>query len=342
MSRHEKDARRPPCGVACSAVGCIVTLILSLLVAPRVTPAQPRGHLPRVAVLEPASQERPTPCLFAFQQGLRDLGYVEGQTIHLDYLYGEGHADRLPALAAELVQLAPDVLWTVSDAAAWAAKRATMAIPIVVGASVGLVEQGLVASLAQPGGNLTGLDLPAIEVSGKRLELFKDAVPTISRVAVLVEPTQAPHADVPRNIAREAQALGVQLQRVEVGAPAAFEAAFATMVQDGADALLIMEAPLFAAHRQQLLALALQHRLPTMAYGRLFGEAGSLLAYGADPRALCQRSAVFVQKILQGTKPADLPIERAEFKLVVNLKTAEALGVTLPPMFLFRADEVIK
>jgi putative ABC transport system substrate-binding protein len=114
------------------------------------------------------------------------------------------------------------------------------------------------------------------------------------------------------------------------------------MVQDGADALLIMEAPLFAAHRQQLLALALQHRLPTMAYGRLFGEAGSLLAYGADPRALCQRSAVFVQKILQGTKPADLPIERAEFKLVVNLKTAEALGVTLPPMFLFRADEVIK
>jgi putative tryptophan/tyrosine transport system substrate-binding protein len=200
---------------------------------------------------------------------------------------------------------------------------------------VGLVEQGLVASPAQPGGNLTGLELPAIEVSGKRLELFKDAVPTISRVAVLVDPAQAAHADVPSNIVREAQALGVQLQRVEAGTPAAFEAAFTAMVQGGADALLIMESPLFAAHRQPLLALALQHRLPTMAYGRLYAEAGSLLAYGADPRALCQ-------KILHGVKPADLPIERATFQLVVNLKTAEALGVTVPPTFLFRADEVIK
>src|SRR5712691_4571017 len=168
----------------CSAVGCIVTLILSLLVAPRATTAQPRGTIPRVAVLVPTAQERPTPCLFAFQQGLRDLGYVEGQTIRLDYRYGEGHADRLPALATEL---------------------------------------------AQPGDNLTGLELPAIEVSGKRLELFKDAVPTISRVAVLVDPAQAAHADVPSNIAREAQALGVQLQRVEAGAPAAFEAAVTAM-----------------------------------------------------------------------------------------------------------------
>src|SRR5207244_2998233 len=149
------------------------------------------------------------------------LGYAEGQTIRLDYRYGEGHADQLPALAAELVQRAPDVLWTFSDAAAWAAKRATTSIPIVVGASVGLVEQGLVASPAQPGGNLTGLELPAIEVSGKRLELFKDAVPTISRVAVLVDPAQAAHADVPSNIVREAQALGVRLQRADGGAPGA-------------------------------------------------------------------------------------------------------------------------
>jgi putative ABC transport system substrate-binding protein len=205
-----------------------------------------------------------------------------------------------------------------------------------------LVEQGLVGSVARPGGNLTGLELPAIEVSGKRLELFKDAVPTISRVAVLVDPAQASHAEVPRNLAREAQALGVQLQRVAAGTPAAFEAAFTTMVQSNADALLIMESPLFAAHRQPLLALALQHKLPTMAYGRHLAEAGSLLAYGTDPRALCQRSAVFVQKILQGVQPADLPIERATFQLVINLKTAEALGVTVPQTFLFRADEVIK
>jgi len=325
-----------------STVGYIVTLTLSLLAAPLATTAQPRGKIPRVAVLVPTSQEHPAPCLFAFQQGLRDLGYVEGQTILLDYRYGEGQANRLPALAAELVQLTPDVLWTVSNPAAWAAKRATTSIPIVIGASVELVEQGLVASLAQPGGNLTGLELPAIEVSGKRLELFKEAVPTISRVAILVDPAQAAHAHVPNNIEREARALGVQLQRVEAGAPAAFETAFAAMVHGGADALLIMESPLFAAHRQQLLALALQHRLPTMAYGRHLAEAGGLLAYGADPRALCQRSAVFVHKILQGVKPADLPIERATFQLVVNLKTAEALGVTFPPTFLFRADEVIK
>jgi putative ABC transport system substrate-binding protein len=325
-----------------STVGCIVTFTLSLLALPLVTTAQPRGKIPRVAVLEPTSQARPAPCLFAFQQGLRDLGYVEGQTILLDYRYGEGQADRLPALAAELVQLAPDVLWLHSDPAAWAAKRATTSIPIVTGASAGLVEQGLVASVARPEGNLTGLELPAIEASGKRLELCKEAVPTIARVAVLVDPAVQYHAHVPSNIEAEAHALGVQLQRVEAGTPAAFEAAFAAMVHGSADALLIMESAFFAAHRQQLLALALQHRLPTMAYGRHYAEAGSLLAYGADPRELCQRSAIFVHKILQGVKPADLPIERATFQLVVNLKTAAALGVTLPPTFLFRVDEVIK
>jgi putative ABC transport system substrate-binding protein len=325
-----------------STVWGIVTLILSLLMAPPATQAQPQGKISRVGVLQPTSQEHPAPCLFAFQQGLRDLGYVEGQTILFDYRYAEGYVDRLPALAAELVQLAPDVIWLHSDHAAWAAKRATTTIPIVVSVSDGLVEQGLVASIARPGGNLTGLEHPAIEVAGKRLELFKEAVPTISQVAVLVDPAQAAHVHVPSNIEREARALGMQLQRVEAGAPAAFETAFAAMVHGGADALLIMGSPLFAAHRQQLLALALQHRLPTMAYGRHLAEVGSLLAYGTDSRALCQRSAVFVHKILHGVKPADLPIEQASFQLVVNLKTAEALGVTIPPTFLFRVDEVIK
>src|SRR3989442_13472328 len=248
-----------------SAVGCIVTLTLSLLAVPLATTAQPRAHLPRVGVLEPTSQERPAPCIFAFQQGLRDLGYVEGQTILLDYRYGEGHADRLPALAAELVQLAPNVLWLHSNPAAWAAKRATTTIPIVIGVSVGLVEQGLVASSARPGGNLTGLDLAPIEVIGKRLELFKDAVPTISRVAVLVDPAWASHALVPSNIAREAQALGVQLQRVEAGAPAAFEAAFPPMVHAGADPVTFTETTPLAAHRARPLGLTLPPRLPTLA-----------------------------------------------------------------------------
>lgn len=174
-------------------VGCLVTLTLSLLAALFPTPAQPRGKIPRVAVLDTASHERPTPCLFAFQQGLRDLSYVEGQSILLDYRYSEGHVDRLLALATELVQLTPDVLWANSDPAAWAAKRATTTIPIVIGVSDGLVEQGLVASHARPGGNLTGLEHPGIEVAGKRLELLKEALPTISRVAVLVDPAAAAH-----------------------------------------------------------------------------------------------------------------------------------------------------
>jgi putative ABC transport system substrate-binding protein len=184
----------------CSTLGCIVTLTLSLLAAPLTTTAQLRGKIPRVGVLEPTSRERPAPCLFAFQQGLRDLGYVEGQTILFDYRYAEGQVDRLPALATELVQLAPDVLWLHWDPAAWAAKRATATIPIVIGVSVGLVEQGLVASVARPGGNLTGLEIPPVEVTGKRLELFKEAVPTISRVAILVDrmgQTPASFASVP-------------------------------------------------------------------------------------------------------------------------------------------------
>ncbi len=325
-----------------NTIACTVTLTLSLLVAPLATNAQPRVKIPRVGVLEPTSQERPAPCIFAFLQGLRDLGYVEGQTILLDYRYAEEQADRLPALAAELVQLAPDVLWLHTNAAAWAAKRATTTIPIVVGVSVGLVTNGLVASMARPGGNLTGLELPPIKVSAKRLELFKHAVPTISRVAVLVDPAWKGHAQVPGNIEREARALGVQLQRVEAGAAAAFNAAFAVMVQGNLDALMIMESALFAAHRRKLLALALRNRLPTMSFALPFAEAGSLLAYGVDPRKLCQRSAVFVHKILKGLKPSDLPIERTNFQMIINLKTAKQLGLTIPPQMLYQADKVIR
>jgi ABC-type uncharacterized transport system substrate-binding protein len=256
-----------------SVVGCLVTLTLSLLAAPPMATAQPQGKLPLVGVLEPESHQR-SACIAAFQQGLRDLGYVEGQHIAFVYRAAEGHPDRLAALAAEL---------------------------------------------------------------------FKEAVPTITRVAVLVDPARADLVGVPSTMAREALALGVQLQRVEVGSPDTFEAAFAAMVHDGVDALLIMSSAYIAAHQQQLLALALRHRLPTMGYGRRFAEAGSLLAYGVDSRELCQRSAVFVHKILHGAKPADLSIERVvKFPLVVNLKTTAALGVTLPPTFLTQVDEVLK
>ena len=318
----------------------LVALVIFL--APVVTRAQLRGHIPRLGVLDPTPQQRPAPCLPAFQQGLRDLGYVEGQNLLIDYRHAEGDPNRLPALAAELVQRTPDVLWLHSNPAAWAAKRATTTIPIVTAVFNEPVEEGLVASLARPGGNLTGLELRTSEVVGKRLELLKAAVPPIARVAVLNDPAEPAFAGAPSPLAREAQALGVELQRVEAGDPATFETVFTAMVDGRADALLIMESALFAAHRPQLLALALRHRLPTMAYGRHYAEAGSLMSYGADARELCQRSALFVHKILQGAKPADLPIERATLRLVINLKTAQALDLTIPTALLFQADEVIR
>jgi putative ABC transport system substrate-binding protein len=295
-------------------------------------------------VLEPGTQRQfPSGCRAGFQHGLRELGYVEGQTITLIYRYAEHQVDRLPGLAAELAQLAPDVLWTHSNVAALAAKRATTTIPIVVGVAGDLIGQGLVESLARPGGNLTGMEHQDVELAGKRLELLKEALPRLSRVAVLVSPTNPAHQGAPQHIEREARALGVQLQRVEAPTPEAFEAAFAAMVQGGAEALMIMDYTMFSQHRHRLFALALRHRLPTMAAGRQFAEAGSLLAYGAYPHDLCQRSATLVDKILKGATPADLPVEQpTTFKLVVNLKTAQALGLTLPPLFLAQADEVLR
>ena len=304
--------------------------------------AQQKGKISRIGILELNSRERPTPAVPSFLKGLRDLGYVKGQNIRLDYRYADGETDRFPALAAELVQLAPDVLWLHTNPAARAAKRATTTIPIVVAVSIGLVENGLVASLARPGGNLTGLELPAGGVSGRRLELLKEALPTISRVAVLVDPGWQGRAGVLSDIKREAQALGIQLQPVQASSPAGFDAAIASMVRGNADALMIMKSALFAVNRRQLATLALRYRLPTMSFALPFAEEGSLLAYGVDPRKMAHRSAAFVHKILQGIKPADLPIERAAPKLIINLKTAKQLGITISPEILFQATRVIK
>jgi putative ABC transport system substrate-binding protein len=324
-----------------SAVGFLVMLILSLLVVPLATLAQPRGKIPLVGVLEPGLQQEG--CVTAFQQGLRDLGYMEGQHVTFVYRYAAHQCDRLPALAAELVQLTPDVLWTHSNAAALVVKQATATIPIVVGVANELVELGLVESVAQPGGNLTGLDLRRKELMGKRLELLKEAVPTISRVAVLVDPMNPLYQGVPQHIVPEAQVLSVHLQRVEAHRPETFEGAFAAMVQGGVDALMLPEGPPFSTHQRRLVELALQHRLATMCSSRSWAKDGCLLTYGASFDDLCQRSAVFVDKILKGAQPAQLPVELAhKFSLSVNLKTAEALGLTLPPTFLVQADEVLK
>jgi putative ABC transport system substrate-binding protein len=344
--RHARD-RRVATTIWCYTIGCLITLGFGLLVAPLAPEAQPRGHIPVVGVLipgDPSLDSDPFQSAFsAFRQGLHELGYVEGQTIRLEPRYAAWQWDQLPSLAAALVQLKPDVMVTFTTPGALATKQATTTIPIVVAVSEDLVAEGIVASLARPGGNITGQNLRDPELAGKRLELLKAAVPTTTQVAVLVHAADRAHDRVPGHIAAEAQALGVRLQRVEVGDVGSFDQAFDTVASSGAEALMVMDSAMFNAHRQRILAFARTHRLPTVCGVRPYAEAGCLLAYAPDIREMNRRAAIFVDKILKGAKPGDLPVEQpAKFELILNLKTAQALGITFPPTLLVLADEVIQ
>jgi putative ABC transport system substrate-binding protein len=325
-------------------VRLIIMFALSVLVAPVVTAAQTSAKIPRIGVLSPASPPpAPSPSVDAFRQGLRDLGYVEGQNIFLAYRYAAWEFDRLPALAAELVQLIPDVIFTYTTQGALAAKQATTTIPIVVGSAGDMVGRGMVESLARPGGNITGTTTFGPELDGKRLELLKEAAPQTTRVAFLGNPANPTWPAQFGNLAAQAQALGVQIFRVDARAPSEFEGAFAAMAEGRVDALLVTDDAMFHEYRQRIVELAATHRLPTMSRIRGFAEAGGLMQYGDDPIALARRAATHVDKILKGAKPGELPIERPmKFELVINLKTAQALGLTLPPTVLFQADEVIR
>jgi putative tryptophan/tyrosine transport system substrate-binding protein len=327
--------------VWCSAVGVLVTLILGMLAAPLAAQAQPARKIPRIGVLSPASP--PHPSIDAFRQGLRDLGYVEGQTVLLEYRYAAWQLDRLPALAAELVQLTPDVIFTYTTNGALAAKQATTTIPIVVGSAGDMVARGIVESLARPGGNITGTTTFGADLEGKRLELLKEVVPQMTRVAFLgnpASPAWPAHFD---SLTADAQALGVQLLRVDARALSEFEGAFAAMAAGRADALLVTDNALFHEYRQRLAELAATHRLPAISRIRGFAEAGGLIQYGDDPIELARVAATHVDKILKGAKPGELPVERPmKFELVLNLKTAKALGLTMPPTLLLQADEVIQ
>ncbi len=315
--------------------GRFLITAIALLAVAGMSAAQSVAKLPRVAVLDPGSRNSPAVCPEGFRQGLRDLGYMEGQNIALEFRYADGKPERLPVLAAELVRLKPNVVWTHGPDIPQI-KQATTTIPIVFGAGADVVERGIVASLARPGGNVTGIELRNSELLRKRLELLKNAVPTATRVAVLVTGVES----VPEP---EAKALGMQLLRVQAKGPDDFEAAFASMRKGGVEALLISDAATFARNRQQLLDLALMHRLPTMSGGPHYAEAGSMLSYGADVREACRRSAVLVDKILKGASPATLPVEQADrFQLVVNLKTAKKLGLSIPQSVLLRADRTIE
>lgn len=307
--------------------------------------AQQRGGSFRIGVLEPGYKPRELTarpgCNVGFRDGMRELGWIEGQNLQIEERHGEFQPERLRVLAAELVRMAPPVIWTHSPPAVHAAKQATNTIPIVVGVASDLLEQGIVTgTLARPGGNITGMELRDLEIMGKRLELLKQALPSVSRVAVLLDPTNSTHARVPTTIEAEARALKVQFHRVEASTPKDIESAFAAI---RADALMIPEGAMFSQNRSRMFELARQKRLPTVAGGQQFAEAGGLLSYGANITATCRRSAAFVDKILKGSKPGELPVERpTKFDFVVNLKTAKEIGVTIPPNVLTRADRVIR
>ncbi|MBI4524819.1 MAG: ABC transporter substrate-binding protein, partial [Deltaproteobacteria bacterium] len=307
---------------------------------------QTQPKIPKIGVLEPGlspAKSATAVCRDWFRQGLRELGYLEGRNIGIEYRFADGDSETLPKLAAELVRLKPDLIWTHSIIAARTAKQATTTIPVVVGVAVDFVEHSLAGSLARPGGNVTGLEHRDSDLMGKRLELLKQAVPTASRVAVLIDPANPAHDRVPGNIETEARALRVQLQRVEANGPDGFNKAFTAMTQGRADALMIPEGAMLSRNRHRIFELATSKRLPTISGGQHFAEAGSLLSYGANVGDICRRSAVFVDKILKGSKPADLPVERAtKFEFVVNLKTAKAIGIKIPADVLARADRVIK
>jgi putative ABC transport system substrate-binding protein len=322
----------------------VVMLALVILTAPLIAEAQQPMHVHRIGAL---SGGGPTPgrdpFVEAFLEGMRALGYVEGQHLVLEYRGAAGQHERLPALAAELVQRKPEVIVTQGTPAALAAKDATTTIPIVMVGVADAVGSGLVASLARPGGNITGLSLLTPETVGKQLEFLKDVLPTVSRVAVLSNPANPAHALLVRAVDVAAQRLGVQLHRVEARGPDAFDSAFAAMTSAHAGALLVLADTLFFEHRRRLAELAATSRLPTMYNFRPHVEAGGLISYAASPPDGWRRGATYVDKILKGAKPADLPVEQpTKFDLVINLKTAQALGITMPPSLLLLADEVIQ
>ena len=321
----------------------IIGSTLGLLAAPLAADGQQPTRVPRIGLLSSFSPSDTVRWHEAFRQGLRDLGWVEGKNISIEYRYAEGRYDRLPDLAASLVRLKVDIIVATVTADALAAKNATRAIPIVM-ASVGdPVASGLVESLARPGGNVTGLSQIARELVGKRLELLKEIVPRLSRVAVLWDPQEASSTLGWKEIQLPAQALGVQLHSLEVRSPNDFNKAFEDATRARAGALAIMPTLVVATHFKRIADLAAKSRLPSIYHRREFVDSGGLMAYGVDRSDMFRRAATYVDKILKGAKPADLPIEQpTKFELVLNLKTARALGLTIPPSLLIRADYVIE
>ena len=329
-------------------IGLIVTLAVGLLLAPLAADAQQTGNVARIGILCVGI----CPILpldvgsngTAFVQGLRELGYVDGQNLSVDVRGIGGRYDDLPALAAGLIRRKVDVIVALgSPATAQAAKNATSTIPIVMVGVADAVELRLVASLARPGGNITGLTVPFAQLAAKQLELLKEADPRLSRVAFLWNPAAAPHGSGAKQIEVAARSLGVQLQPVEVRSPGDFVGAFSAITQQRANGLLLAEDLMFSVRRGEIALFALKNRLATISSFREFAHAGGLMTYGPNGSDLFRRAGILVGKILKGARPADLPVEEpVRYELIFNLSTAKALGLRVPQSLLFRADQVIE
>jgi putative ABC transport system substrate-binding protein len=322
--------------------GAIVIFALGVLAAPLAADAQQRTSVARIGVLGSPTASSYATRIEAFKQGLRELGYAEGQNIAIEYRWAEGRYERLPGLAAELVNLRVDVIVTHGTPGARAAQQATTTIPIVMATSGDAVAAGLVASLARPGGNTTGLSFFAPELNAKRLELLKEALPRIRRVAALLNPANPVSEVVFKQMELTAGALGIEVRPAWVRREDELDSALSALLKARSEGLVIGDDPTFAAQARRIADLAAKSRLPT-ATGLDHAQAGSLLTYGANLTDLWRRAAIFVDKILKGAKPADLPVEQpTKFELVVNLRTSKALGLTIQRSVLIRADRVIE
>ena len=316
-----------------------------LLAAPLAVEAEQRANIPRVGFLSPSSLSDPGTSRYfqAFRQGLRELGYVEGQNIAIESRWAAGNYERLPALAAELVHLKMDVIVTSSVPAIRAVKEATSTIPIVMAVIVDPIATGFINSLARPEGNITGLSSMSPELVGKQFEMLREVLPKASRVAVLWNPANPGNLPQLRAAELAAQALKIQLHTLEARSPLEIDHAFAAMSKEGVGAVIVLVDVVFIDHRTQIADLAAARRLPAFYGPTDHVRAGGLMAYGPNVPATFRRAATYVDKILKGANPGDLPIEQPrEFELVINLKTAKALGLTIPPSLLQRADQVIE
>jgi putative ABC transport system substrate-binding protein len=322
----------------------VVWLLITFFVANVcVAKAQQPTKIPRIGYLNTFSLSALAERIEAFRQGLRELGYVEGKNIIIEWRHAEGKFDRLPALAAELVRLKVDIIVTTGPTTTRPAKEATSTISIVMAQDTDPVGNGFVASLARPGGNITGLSSLAPELSGKRLEILKETVPKLSRVAVLWASTTPGSAQALKEMERAAGALKVKLQLLDILGPKDIETAFRAATKGRADAVLVMSSGVATAHRTQIAELTIKSRLPAIYFRSEFVENGGLMSYGASFTDMDRRAATYVDKILKGRTPADLPVEQPmKFEFIVNLKAAKAIGLTIPPNVLVRADRVIR